>query len=309
MPALHGPFRFAHCPLTLALSWALVWGAAHAETVPLTAKPQGGGQTRPAAVSGKVAMDPAAVALRPATPPAVSTATQVPPPANPNEPLLPPPGKESVSHTPAVPAAVAPAASHGRVPPSTPTPHVDRSASRVKKSQKTVAHAHEPVVKTRRHHADPPAAPEGGRKQQVGQRAPGKAAPQSGQRLAHGTKVAAPASARATTARHTRAQSLAASKAAPSVKTAKVVKAAKPDHVAKAGGKAAKATQAGKVPQASAVAKAGKSGKSGKGVVVASASSKRTAQRVAKAPLAKASAPGAARHKAARPSRHHHAAA
>lgn len=286
MPALHGPFRFAHCPLALALSWALAWGAAHAETVPLTAKPQGVGQTRPAAVSGKVAMDPAAVALRPATPPAVSTATQVPPPANPNEPLLPPPGKELVSHAPAVPAAVAPAASHVRVPPSTPTPHVDRSASRVKKSQKTVAHAHEPVVKARRHHADKPAAP------------------QSGQRLTHGSKVASPASARSTTARHTRAQSLAASKAAPSGKTAKDVKAARPAQVAKAGGKAAKAAKAGSVTQASAATKAGKAGKG-----MASASGKRTPQRVAKAPLAKASAPGAARHKAARPSRHHHAAA
>jgi|GEM_PF-4255358 len=73
-----------------AVSLLLIGAVAHAQPVPPSAPKL---PTRPAPVSGKVALDPAAVALHPVTTTpalATSTARQVPPPANPNEPLLKP---------------------------------------------------------------------------------------------------------------------------------------------------------------------------------------------------------------------------
>jgi hypothetical protein len=137
--AIHGLKNIA-----LAVSLLVIGGASLAQPVPPAAPKL---PTRPAPVSGKVAIDPAAVALHPAPAvPAVATSTarQVAPPANPNEPLLKPEAEpSSTQHATPHTAPPAPSAAQGK-------PHLDRTEGKKmpettkgsKKVGKTPGHVH-----------------------------------------------------------------------------------------------------------------------------------------------------------------------
>ena len=142
--AIHGLKNIA-----LAVGLLVIGSAGYAQPVPQsvpTTAPKL--PTRPAPVSGKVAMDPVAVALRPATATpvvATSTARQVPPPSNPNEPLLKPEAEHAgAPHpAPAVAPSLAPSAAQGK-------PHADHTEGKKlpaattgrKKVSKLPGHAH-----------------------------------------------------------------------------------------------------------------------------------------------------------------------